>query len=121
MATINVRNESNRFIKLQNDSFIHKPADSIEDFTVELTNVSEDKIFNVYSDEACGVFVGAFKVLFKTNDGVYLNLTNVPGNKLKGDINFDSHIEVSALGEEKLLDWGLLNSSSIINVILANA
>jgi len=121
MATINVRNESNRFIKLQNDSFIHKPADAIEDFTVELTNVSEDKIFNVYSDEACGIFVGTFKVLFRVNDGVYLFLANVSGNKLKGDINFDSQIEVSPLGEEKLLDWGALNSSSIINLILANA
>lgn len=120
MATLNVRNESNRFIKLENDSFIHKPADVVEDITVELTNVNEDKVFNVYSDEACGIFVGTFKVLFRANDGVYLNLSNFDGNKLKGDINFDSHIEVSPLGEEKLLDWGVLNSSSIINVVLAN-
>jgi hypothetical protein len=121
MATINVRNESNRFIKLQNESFIHKPADAIEDITVELTDVTSDKIFNVYSDEGCGIFLGTFKVLFRVNDGVYLNLSNFDGNKLKGDVNFDSNIEVYVDSEEKLLDWVMLNASSVINVTLSNA
>ncbi len=121
MATINVRNESNRFIKLQNDSFIHNPSSEIEDITVELLNVNEDKIFNVYSDEGCGIFLGTFKILFRVNDGLYLNLSNVAGNKLKGDFDFGPNVEVSAQGEEKLMDWSILNSSSVINVILANA
>lgn len=121
MATINSRNESNKFIKLENDSFVHKPADATEDITVELTDVTSDKIFNIYSDEACGVFLGTFKVIFRANDGVYLYLSNVGDNKLKGDINFEFNIEVSSESEEKLLDWVNLNPSSIINVTLANA
>jgi hypothetical protein len=121
MATINSRNESNKFIKLENDTFVHKPADATEDITLELTDVTTDKIFNVYSDEACGIFLGTFKVIFRANDGVYLYLSNVVGNKLKGDINFGWSIEVSPEGEEKLLEWEDLNPSSVINIILANA
>lgn len=121
MAILNVRNESNRFIKLENDTFIHKPSGDTEDITVEITDVTSDKIFNVYSDEACGIFLGTFKLLFKANDGVYLNLSNIAGNKLKADYDFSWNLEVSSDGEELLLDWDSLNSSTIFNVILSNA
>jgi hypothetical protein len=121
MATLNLRNESNKFVKLQDDSFIHKPSGETEDVTVELTGVNSDKIFNAYSDEDCGVFVGTFKVLFRNNDGVYLSITNLSGNKLKGDVDFASNIEIMDGGEEKLLDWSDLNDSKIFNVTLANA
>lgn len=120
MATLNVRNESNRFIKLQNDAFIHKPSGGTEDITVEITDVTSDKIFDVYSDEACGIFLGTFKLLFKANDGVYLNLSNIVGNKLKGDHDYAWNIEVFSDSEEILLDWDSLNSSTIFNVILSN-
>lgn len=120
MATLNVRNESNKFIKLLNDSYIHKPSDNTEDVTVELLDVTSDKIFNIYSDESCGVFLGVFKVIFRGNDGLYLNLENIDGSKLSGDHNFGSGIEILANSEDKLLDWDLLNSSSVINVTLSN-
>jgi hypothetical protein len=120
MATLNIRNESNKFIKLLNDSYVHKPSGVTEDVTVQLLDVTEDKIFNVYSDESCGAFLGLFKVIFRVNDGVYLNLENIGGNKLKGDQSFGSGIEVSANSEDKLLDWASLNSSTVINVTLSN-
>lgn len=120
MATLNVRNESNKFIKLDGDSFILKPASEIEDITFELLDVSSDKTFNIYSDEACDNFVGIFKLIFRTNDGVFLNLGNLSGNKLLGDFDFQNNIEVSIENEEKLLDWLVLNSSTIINLTLAN-
>lgn len=121
MATLNVRNESNRFIKLLNDSYVHKPSGATEDVTVQLTGVTSDKTFNVFSDEACTISLGLFRVLFKTNDGVYLNLGNIAGNKLFGDVNFGLGIEVIESSEGKLIDWADLSSSSVMNITLANA
>lgn len=121
MATLNVRNESNKFIKLLNDSYVHKPSGDTEDVTVELLDVSSDKIFNIYSDESCNSFLGLMKILFKVGDGVYINLENIVGNKIEGDFNFGSNVEVLAGSEEILLSWSELNSSTIINVTLSNA
>lgn len=120
MATLNVRNQSNKFIKLNNDSFVHKPSGNTEDVTVEFTNVTSDKIFNVYSEEACTNFLGIFKVIFRINDGVYLNLANINGNKLDADHDFGWNIEIGSNSEGKLLDWSSLNSSTVINVTLSN-
>jgi hypothetical protein len=120
MATLNIRNESNKFIKLLNDSYIHKPSGATEDVTVQLVDVSSDKIFNVYSDEDCGVFLGIFKIIFRANDGVYLSLDNINGCKLKGDHKSFPNTEVSFNSEDKLVDWDALNSSSVINVTLSN-
>jgi hypothetical protein len=119
MATLNVRNESNKFITLLNDSFIHKPASETEDVTVEITDVTSDKIFNIFSDEACSNFLGLFRVIFRANDGVYLVLENVGDVMLNGDFNFASNIVVFPATEEKLLDWVSLTPSTILNVTLS--
>ena len=121
MATLNVRNQSNKFITLLNDSFVHKPASEIEDITVEITDVTSDKIFNIFSDEACSNFLGLFKVIFRANDGVYLVLENIGGLKLDGDFDFASNIEVLPSTDGKLLDWGVLTTSTILNVTLSNS
>lgn len=119
MATLNVRNESNKFITLLNDSFIHKPASETEDVTVEITDVTSDKIFNIFSDEVCSNFLGLFRVIFRANDGVYLVLENVGDVMLNGDFNFASNIVVFPATEEKLLDWVSLTPSTILNVTLS--
>ena len=119
MATLNVRNESNKFITLLNDSFIHKPASETEDVTVEITDVTSDKIFNIFSDEDCSNFLGLFRVIFRANDGVYLVLENVGDVMLNGDFNFASNIVVFPATEEKLLDWVSLTPSTILNVTLS--
>lgn len=118
MATINSRNESNKFIKQVGMDFTHKPSGATEDITLEILNVTTDKTFNIYSDEACNNLLGNFKVSFKTNDGVYVSLSNIPTVKLEGDINFANNVIVTAGTEEKLLDWNLLNSATVINTIL---
>jgi len=119
MATLNVRNESDRFIKLFNDSFVHKPSGETEDVTVQLLDVSSDKIFNVYAEESCSTFLGIMKVIFRDNDGVYLNLANIPGTKIQADLNFNGNIEVLADSEIKLADWANVIPSSIINITLS--
>lgn len=119
MATLNVRNESDRFIKLFNDSFVHKPSGDTEDVTVQLLDVSSDKIFNIYSEESCSTFLGIMKIIFRNNDGIYLNLANIPGNKILADLNFSSNIEVLADSEVKLADWVDVTTSSVINITLS--
>lgn len=118
MATIFSRNESDKFIKQVGEDFIHNPSGETEDITLEILNVSADKSFNVFSDVACSNLVGDFKVIFRPNDGVYLNLGNITGVELYGDIDYANHIVVSLNGEEKLLDWSELNSDTVINTIL---
>ena len=121
MATINSRNESNKFVKLVGSTVVQKPADQIEDITIEILDVISDKTFNVYSDEACSILEGNFKVMFKQNDGVYLYLSNISGLKLYGDINFKDSIVLTSVGEQKLLDWVNLSASTIINIGLGIA
>ena len=116
MATLNSRNESNKFVKQVGSTFVQKPADQIEDITIQILDVTSDNTFNIYSDEACTTLIGNFKVMFKQNDGVYLYLSNVSDLKLHGDINFVDSIVLTTVGEQKLLDWVNLNSSTIINV-----
>jgi hypothetical protein len=120
MATINVRNESNEFIKLDGDSYVHKPSDSIEDLTNEFLNISSDLTFNVYSDEECVNFIDNFKIIFRIEDGVYLNLGNFTSKVLEGDLDYKSNIELVPNEEQKLLDWNLLSSSSVINLRFSN-
>lgn len=118
MATINSRNESNKFIKQVGVDFTHKPSGATEDITLEILNVTTDKTFNIYSDEACNNLLGNFKVIFKVNDGVYVSLSNIPTVKLDSDINFKNNVTVTSGVEEKLLDWNLLNSATVINTTL---
>ena len=54
----------------------------------------------------------------RQNDGVYLNLGNVTGVKLEGDVNFKDSLVLSALGEQKLVDWTSLLPATTINVTL---
>lgn len=118
MATINSRNESNKFIKQVGENFVHKPSGATEDITLEILNVTTNKTFNIYSDEACANLLGNFAVIFKPNDGVYISLSNIPTVKLEGDINHSNNLTVTSGVEEKLLDWGFLNSSTVINTTL---
>lgn len=118
MATINSRNESNKFVKQLGDGFVHKPSGATEDITVQIEDISSNKVFEVFSNENGTNLVGSYSVVFKQNDGVYLNLSNVVGCKLYGDIDFANSIEISVNGEEKLLDWSELNLNTVINVVL---
>ena len=118
MATINSRNESTNFIKQLGDSYVHKPSGSTEDITIQIEDVSSNKIFEVFANENGTNLVGSFSVVFKTNDGVYLNLSNISGVKLHGDVDFKNSVEIITNGEEKLIDWADLKSDTIINTIL---
>lgn len=118
MATINSRNESNKFIKQLGDSLIHNPSGSTEDVTVQIENVTSNKVFEVFSNENGTNLVGSFSVVFRPNDGVYLSLSNIAGAKIYGDVDFKNGVEVIVNGEEKLLDWTNLKSDTVINTIL---
>lgn len=118
MATINSRNESNKFVKQVGSEFIHRPSGATEDITVEILNALSDQVFKIFSDENCNSLIGEFKVIFRANDGIYVNLSNISGLKVSSDVNFKNEVIVNPSSEEKILEWNLLNSSSIINTVL---
>jgi hypothetical protein len=118
MATINSRNESQKYIKKVGDTFIHKPSDLNEDITLEILDVNTDLVFEVFQDEEGTNLLGNFSILFKQEDGVYLNLSGIQDVKVLGDVNYKNNLEVVEESEEKLLDWSDLNSSTVINTIL---
>lgn len=118
MATINSRNESNKYVKQVGSEFIHRPSGATEDVTVEILDVLSDKVFKIFSDENCNLLVGEFKVSFRVNDGIYVNLSNIAGLKVSADVNFKNEVIVNSSSEEKILEWNLLNSSTVINTVL---
>ena len=118
MATINSRNESNKFIKQIGSDFVHKPADEIEDITQELLEVVSDLQFQIFSDENCESFEGEFKVIFKNNDGIYVSLSDIQGVELLADFDYQNNIKVLALNENKLIEWSELEDDSVINLVL---
>lgn len=118
MATINSRNESNKFIKQVGSDFIHKPSDELEDKTNDILNINSDVTFNVYSDLNCLNLVGNFQLLFRANDGVYVKLSNISDCELYADFDYENDILLVGQSEEKLIDWANLNSSTVINTVL---
>lgn len=118
MAKINLRNESDLFIRQNGGLIVMKPSTEIESVTHEFFDVVNNTIFNVYNNENCDTLLGSFTLSFNTNDGVYISLDNIPSVILEGDINYTGNIQVEPTQQGKLVDWNLWENTSVINLSL---
>jgi hypothetical protein len=132
MATINLRNNTDFFVKvdgisgivntpeLANETMI-APNSTIEDKTI-VWNGTDNKQIHFYTNETGdGGSICDSSLMFNMNDGVYVNRgVQTSGNtiKLDADVLYTSiRVELETDGpNEKLLDWELLNDSTVINL-----
>jgi hypothetical protein len=132
MATVNLRNNTNFFIKVDgidgivntpelSDSTMIAPNNTTEDKTIEWTS-TENKQIHFYTNETGdGGSVCDASLIFNSGDGVYVNRgTQTSGETIKLDADVsDTAIRVileTNGPDEKLLDWGSLNDSTVINI-----
>ena len=132
MATINLRNNTDFFVKVDNISGIVNtpplaldvmiaPNSTTEDKTIQWES-SENKQIHFYTNEmGDGGSICDASLIFKSDDGVYVNRgVQTSGNtiKLDADVSMTSNrVTLETDGpDEKLLDWSLFNDSTVINL-----
>lgn len=132
MATINLRNNTDFFVKVDNvsgivntpelaDNTMIAPNSTIEDKTIQWNGTDNRQIHFYTNERGDGGSVCDASIMFNVGNGVYVNRgTQTSGNTIKLDADVsDSNIRVLLETEgpdEKLLDWGSLNDSTIINL-----
>jgi hypothetical protein len=132
MATVNLRNNTNFFIKVDGiDVVINSPALSVdamiapnsevEDKTIQWSSLDNKQIHFYVNEMGDGGSVCDASLMFNSGDGVYVNRgTQTSGETIKLDADVsDTAIRVlleTNGPDEKLLDWELLNDSTVINI-----
>jgi hypothetical protein len=121
MATVNLRNNTDLFVRIDGIDGMIAPNSVIEDKTIQFVS-SENKQIHFYLNETGdGGSVCDSSLMFNSGDGVYVNRgvqTSGGTIKLDADIS-DTPLRVlqeTSGPDEKLLDWGSLNDSTVINL-----
>jgi hypothetical protein len=132
MATINLRNNTDFFVKVDGisgikntpelaDETIIAPNSTIEDKTIQWVSVENKQIHFYTNERGDGGSICDSSLVFNVNDGVYVNRgVQTSGNtiKLNADVTDTfKRVELETEGpNEKLLNWELLNDSTVINL-----
>jgi hypothetical protein len=132
MAKINLRNNTDFFVKVDGisgivntpelaDQTMIAPNSTIEDKTIEWTGTDNKQIHFYTNERGDGGSICDSSLMFNVNDGVYVNRgVQTSGNIIKLDADiFETALRVSLETDgpdEKLLDWELLNDSTVINI-----
>jgi hypothetical protein len=132
MATINLRNNTDFFVKIDGisgivntpelaDETMIAPNSTIEDKTIQWSSVENKQIHFYTNERGDGGSICDSSLMFNVNDGVYVNRgVQTSGNTIKLDADiFETALRVSLETDgpdEKLLDWELLNDSTVINI-----
>ena len=118
MAIVNLRNNTDLFIKVDGFSDVIVPNTPLDDRTFQWDS-SDNKSINFFSTETCdGGVVSTSSITFVTEDGIYVNKGVNPNVKLDADITGISArvIQESDGTNEKLLEWTEVNSSTVVNL-----
>jgi hypothetical protein len=132
MATINLRNNTDFFVKVDGisgivntpelaDETMIAPNGTIEDKTIQWSSVENKQIHFYTNERGDGGSICDSSLIFNVNDGVYVNRgVQTSGNtiKLNADVTDTfNRVELETEGpDQKLLDWELLNDSTVINI-----
>lgn len=124
-ATVNFRNDTSFFVKINGIEGVISPNSEIEDKTIQWTS-SENKTIDFYNDENCvGSPICQSSLSFVTNDGIYVNRGNFQDTqllKMQADVSETSHmiLQTENDGGGKLLEWTEIVPETVINLSFWN-
>ena len=119
--TVNFRNNTTRFIKINGIDTVIKPNDEIEDITYQWFT-SENKTIDLFSTIDCQEpKICSGSLTFVENDGCFFdrgNLGGVQSIKTQVDIEDTNIVKIQEVdnGGEKICEWSELTSDTVINV-----
>lgn len=119
--TVNFRNNTDFFIKVNGIDDVIVPNSLIEDKTIQWFT-SENKVIDVYPTIACvEPKICSGTIEFVENDAVYVQRGDISGTqtvKVQWDITGlgDNKIQEENSETQKLCNWGDLSEESLFNV-----
>lgn len=121
-VTVNLRNNTTFFIKVNGIEEVIVPNTEIEDKTIQWIS-TENKTIQIFNDEQCsGQPICASSLNFVTNDGIFVDRGSTNQVKMQADVTGVArsvvHDETNEL--EKLLEWSEIVPETTVNLSFWN-
>jgi hypothetical protein len=124
-VTVNLRNNTTFFIKVNGIEEVIVPNTEIEDKTIQWVS-TENKTIQIFNDEQCsGQPICTGSLNFVTNDGIFVDrgsFDGAPSVKMQADVTgFAGNIIHEESNElEKLLEWSEIDPDTTVNLSFWN-
>lgn len=120
-VTVNLRNNTDFFIKVTGIEEVIAPNTPIEDKTIQWVSQDNKQISFFPTVECSGVPSIDGSISFVTNDGIFVdrgNISGVQSVKLSADITGTAHsvTQTENNGGGKLLGWELIDEDTVVNL-----
>lgn len=122
--TVNLRNDTSLFIKVNGIEGVIVPNTSDEDKTIQWFGTDNKTIEFFTTIECVGSPLGVGNLSFITNDGIYVNRGDFSSQivKMQADAldNLNYVVQTTNGQEQKLLDWPTDVDGTVINLSFWN-
>ena len=122
--TVNLRNDTSLFIKVNGIESVIVPNTPQEDLTIQWTGTENKSIEFFPTIECNGTPLGVGNLTFITNDGIYVNRGDFSSQivKMQADVTDNPNYVVQTTNsqEQKLLDWPTDMDGTVINLSFWN-
>lgn len=120
-VTVNLRNNTDFFIKVTGVEEVIAPNSPIEDKTIQWVSQDNKQISFFPTIECVGAPLIDGSISFVVNDGIFVDRGNISGAqsvKLYADITGTAHsvIQIENNGGGKLLSWELIDEDTVVNL-----
>ena len=118
-VTVNLRNNTDLFIKVDGIDEVIVPNTELEDKTIQWVS-SENKTIKLFPTVECNTQPNlSGSISFVQNDGIFIergSLNNGSNVELEADVSELPIIQTNNEGGGKLLEWSLITSETVINL-----
>jgi hypothetical protein len=124
-VTVNLRNDTSLFIKVNGIDEVIVPNSEVEDKTIQWISI-ENKTIQIFDNEACnGAPVCQGSLNFVTNDGIFVDRGDFSGAqlvKMQADVLGKTEVilQIENGGGGKLLEWAEITSDTVLNLTFWN-
>lgn len=124
-VTVNLRNDTSFFIKVDGIEEVIVPNSELEDKTHQWVS-TDNKSIKIFNNEACsGAPICQGTLNFVNNDGIFVDRGNFTGEQLvkfQADISGTSIsiVQIDNDGLQKLLEWSEIDSDTVVNLSFWN-
>jgi hypothetical protein len=124
-VTVNLRNNTTFFIKVNGIEEVIVPNTEIEDKTIQWVS-TENKAIQIFNDEQCsGQPICTGSLNFVTNDGIFVDrgsFDGAPSVKMQADVTgvAGNIIHEQSNQLEKLLEWSEIDPDTTLNLSFWN-
>lgn len=124
-VTVNLRNDTSLFIKVNGIDGVIVPNTVEEDKTIQWISTENKTIQFFNNEEANGTPVCEGSLTFVNNDGIFVKRGDFLGAqlvKMQADINGNTNVlEQSENGDAvKILEWGEIDQDTVVNLSFWN-